>query len=126
MIPPAARAAIEAALTAAAADGCRVLFAVESGSRAWGFASADSDFDVRFVYARPRDWYLSIDLETRPDTVERMLPGDIDLSGWDVRKALGLFAKSNPPLLEWLDSPIVYADDGVFCNELKALLPAGE
>ena len=124
MIPPAARIAIESALAAVAADGCRVLFAVESGSRAWGFASADSDFDVRFVYARPRDWYLSIDLESQPDTVERMLPGDIDLSGWDVRKALGLFAKSNPPLLEWLDSPITYADDGVFRRELKALLPA--
>ncbi len=124
MIPPAARLAIESALAAVAADGVRVLFAVESGSRAWGFASADSDFDVRFVYARPRDWYLSIDLESQPDTVERMLPGDIDLAGWDVRKALGLFAKSNPPLVEWLDSPIVYADDGVFRAELKRLLPA--
>ena len=123
MIPPDARRAIDAALAHVAAEGCRVLFAVESGSRAWGFASADSDFDVRFVYARPRDWYLSIDLDTNPDTVERMLPGDIDLAGWDVRKALGLFAKSNPPLIEWLDSPIVYADDGVFRGELKRLLP---
>ena len=124
MIPPAARSAIASALAAVGAEGCRVLLAVESGSRAWGFASADSDFDVRFVYARPRDWYLSIDLESKADTVERLLPGDIDLAGWDVRKALGLFAKSNPPLLEWLDSPIVYADDGVFRGELKRLLPA--
>ena len=125
MIPSAARAAIDAALArVAAADGVRVLFAVESGSRAWGFASADSDYDVRFVFARPRDWYLSIDLEAKPDTLDRMLPGDIDLSGWDVRKALGLFSKSNPPLIEWLDSPIVYHDDGAFRPALRELLPA--
>lgn len=125
MIPPDARRGITAALDALTAiQGLRVLFAVESGSRAWGFASADSDFDVRFVYARPRDWYLSIDLEAKPDTVERVLPGAIDLGGWDARKALGLFAKSNPPLIEWLDSPIVYADDGRFRPRLKGLLPA--
>jgi hypothetical protein len=123
MIPPHARSAVLAALSAVQADGRRVLFAVESGSRAWGFASADSDFDVRFIYARPRDWYLSIDLERKPDTVEKMLPGDIDLAGWDVRKALGLFAKSNPPLIEWLDSPIVYHDDGSFRAALRGLLP---
>lgn len=125
MIPPDARRSIDAALAALiAVQGLRVLFAVESGSRAWGFASADSDFDVRFVYARPRDWYLSVDLESKPDTVERMLPGAIDLAGWDVRKALGLFAKSNPPLIEWLDSPVTYADDGRFRQRLRALLPA--
>jgi predicted nucleotidyltransferase len=124
MIPAPARLAIDAALAALEREhDLRVLFAVESGSRAWGFASADSDFDVRLVYARHRDWYLSIDLEHKADTVEVMLPGDIDLAGWDVRKALGLFAKSNPPLIEWLDSPVVYRDDGVFRNALRELLP---
>src|SRR6186997_1931414 len=102
----------------------RICLAVESGSRAWGFASTDSDYDVRFVYAHPRDWYLSIDLESRRDVIERPLTDEVDLAGWDVRKAMGLFAKSNPPLLEWLDSPIVYADDGRFAAALRGLLPA--
>jgi len=85
-----------------------VLYAVESGSRAWGFASTNSDWDVRFVYLRPPEWYLSI--QRRRDVIEQALPGDLDVSGWDLRKALGLFAKSNPPLLEWLRSPIVYRE----------------
>lgn len=90
--------------------GVRVLFAVESGSRAWGFASPNSDWDVRFIYAHPQDWYLSV--HERRDVIERMLPDDIDLSGWDLRKAMRLFYKSNPPLLEWLDSPHVYMEQG--------------
>lgn len=99
----------------------RVLYACESGSRAWGFASPDSDFDVRFVYVHRRDWYLSI-LDRR-DVIEQMLPGDLDLSGWDLRKALKLFRKSNPPLLEWLSSPIVYREDANFSSRLRGLLP---
>ncbi|HLK16418.1 MAG TPA: nucleotidyltransferase domain-containing protein [Fimbriimonadaceae bacterium] len=95
----------------------RVLFAAESGSRAWGFESPDSDWDVRFVYVHPRDWYLSI--ESRRDVIERMLPDDIDLAGWDLPKALGLFSKSNPALLEWLRSPIVYAEDPEFVRQLR-------
>lgn len=69
-------------------SGVRVLLAVESGSRAWGFASPDSDYDVRFLYAHPRDWYVSV-FEGR-DVIEQMLPGDLDVSGWDLRKALRL------------------------------------
>jgi predicted nucleotidyltransferase len=107
-----------------AAEGVRVLYAVESGSRAWGFASADSDYDVRLVYVRRPEWYLSIDLEQKRDVIERQCPGDIDLSGWDVRKALRLFARSNPPLVEWLDSPIVYRDEYHFADRLRRLLPA--
>ena len=87
-------------------EGVRVLFACESGSRAWGFASPDSDYDVRFVYAHPRDWYLSIG--DQRDVIERPIVDLYDVSGWDLRKALRLFRKSNPPLLEWLGSPIVY------------------
>jgi len=86
----------------------RVLYAVESGSRAWGFASKDSDWDVRFLYLRRPEWYLSI--RRRRDVLEYPLADGLDVSGWDLKKALGLFAKSNPPLLEWLRSPIVYRE----------------
>lgn len=99
----------------------RVLYAVESGSRAWGFASADSDWDVRFIYIHPRDWYLSI-LDKR-DVIEEMLPNDLDVSGWEIRKALRLFSKSNPPFMEWLHSPIVYAEDQEFMPRLRDLVP---
>ena len=104
-------------------DGVRILYAVESGSRAWGFPSADSDWDVRFVYVRPRDWYLSVNLDSRRDVIERPIVDHIDLSGWDIRKALRLFARSNPPFLEWLSSPIVYRDDLGFAAAVRALLP---
>ena len=85
-------------------------YACESGSRAWGFPSADSDYDVRFIYHHPRDWYLSIDLEDKPDVIERPINDELDISGWDLRKALQLLRKSNPPLLEWLSSPIIYIE----------------
>lgn len=102
--------------------GVRVLFAVESGSRAWGFESPDSDYDVRFLYAHPIEHYLSI--RERRDVIEAELPGDLDLAGWDLRKALGLLAKSNPSLHEWLRSPIVYAQDDVFMAEFRPLADA--
>jgi uncharacterized protein len=101
-----------------------ILFAVESGSRAWGFASADSDYDVRFVYLHRRDWYLSIDLEKRRDVIELPLHDLLDISGWDIRKALQLFRKSNPPLLEWLQCPIVYCEQFSFAKKIRDLLPA--
>jgi predicted nucleotidyltransferase len=96
-----------------------ILFACESGSRAWGFASQDSDYDVRFIYAHKPEWYLSID-QAR-DVIERQLPGDLDVSGWELRKALRLYRKSNPPLLEWLQSPIIYSYDADFVDRLKAV-----
>jgi len=99
----------------------RVLFAAESGSRAWGFASPDSDFDVRFIYVHRRDWYLGID-EPR-DVIEAMLPGDLDLSGWDLRKTLRLFLRCNAALNECLGSPIVYAERGDLASQLRDLLP---
>lgn len=102
-------------------EGVKVLYACESGSRAWGFPSRDSDYDVRFVYAHPEDWYLSIDLEHKRDVIERPINDHIDLSGWDLRKALGLYRKSNPPLLEWLNSLIVYREDYAVAAQLRRL-----
>lgn len=105
-----------------ASQDCSILFAVESGSRAWGFESTDSDYDVRFIYVRRSEWYLSVDLDLRRDVIERPISDLLDISGWDIRKALRLFAKSNPPLLEWLSSPIVYLSRHEFSNALRALL----
>lgn len=98
----------------------RVLLAVESGSRAWGFASPDSDYDIRFLYVHPDDWYVSV-FEPR-DVIEALRPGDLDFSGWDLRKALRLFFKCNIALNEWLGSPVVYLDCGLR-EPLGALLP---
>eukprot|EP01031_Cornospumella_fuschlensis_P048321 gene48321-59178_t len=86
-----------------------VLYACESGSRAWGFASSDSEYDVRFVYVEQPDWYLQV-REPR-DVIERPLDDELDVSGWELRKALRLLRNSNPTLLEWLDSPLVYRQD---------------
>jgi len=101
--------AIETELTAIERDeGVRILFAVESGSRAWGFPSADSDYDVRFVYARPAEGYLSV-FEDR-DVIERPITGLLDVNGWDLKKALALLRKSNPALMEWVVSPMIYRE----------------
>lgn len=98
----------------------RILYACESGSRAWGFASPDSDYDVRFVYVHKVDDYLSID--DMRDVIEVPINGLLDINGWDLRKALRLFRKANAPLFEWLQSPIVYAADPTFVMEMKALM----
>ena len=98
-----------------------ILFACESGSRAWGFASPDSDYDVRFIYAQPLDNYLSI--RERKDTIELPVNQELDVNGWDIRKALQLFLKSNAPLYEWLQSPIVYQEKSNFSRELRELMP---
>ncbi|MER2527236.1 MAG: nucleotidyltransferase domain-containing protein [Candidatus Competibacter denitrificans] len=102
-------------------ESVRILFACESGSRAWGFASPDSDYDVRFLYAHPRDWYLSIHVERRRDVIERPIVDLLDINGWDLRKALQLMLKSNPPLFEWLHSPIVYREQLGFHQAMLAL-----
>lgn len=103
---------VNALETEAERHDCRILFAVESGSRAWGFVSPDSDYDVRAVYVKRLDWYLGLE-EAKADTWEAMLPGDIDLSAWDLRKALRQMLKCNCSLLEWIGSPIVYVDAGI-------------
>jgi len=113
-IRPDVRAHIASKLAAVATEhNVRILYAAESGSRAWGFASPDSDYDVRFIYAHTVDWYLR--LADGRDVIEKGIDERlIDLNGWDVRKALRLLLKSNPVLYEWLVSPINYADDGTF------------
>lgn len=108
---------------AEAEHGVRILLAVESGSRAWGFASPNSDYDVRFIYAREPRWYQAVDLEERRDVIEYPIVDDIDLNGWDVRKALRLFWKSNPAFVEWVQSPIRYIERGEFGAGARALLP---
>jgi len=97
----------------------RILYACESGSRAWGFASPDSDYDVRFIYSRRADDYLSI--SERRDVIELPVNEVLDIGGWDIRKALQLFLKSNAPLYEWLQSPIVYAAGSSLKDEMLSL-----
>jgi uncharacterized protein len=98
----------------------KILYACESGSRAWGFASPDSDYDVRFIYAHRMDYYFSID--DQRDVIELPINDVLDINGWELRKALRLFRKSNGPLYEWLQSPIIYAEDPTFVREMKALM----
>lgn len=100
-------------------ENVRILYACESGSRAWGFPSKDSDYDVRFLYVRPVEWYLSV--FDRRDVIERPISDMLDISGWDLRKALRLLRKSNPPLLEWLRSPIRYAEFSDAADRLREL-----
>jgi predicted nucleotidyltransferase len=99
----------------------RILFAYESGSRGWGFESQDSDYDVRFIYAHRLEWYLSI--ESHRDVVEMPISGLLDVNGWELRKSLRLLRKSNPALLEWLSSPIVYREHAPIMRDYRALLP---
>lgn len=97
-----------------------ILYACESGSRAWGFASKDSDHDIRFIYIRPQNWYLQ--LEKYRDVLELGVDKDLlDISGWDLDKTLRLMKKSNPSLSEWLISLTVYINKGDFLNEIKQL-----
>lgn len=104
-------------------EDVQIFYACESGSRAWGFPSTDSDYDVRFLYIRSRDWYLSVDVEKKRDVIEVPITDELDVSGWDIRKALMLLKKSNPPLLEWLNSPIIYRQNFGITDRLRELLP---
>lgn len=119
-----ARAEIMRRLGAAAEEhDVDIVYAVESGSRAWGFASPDSDYDVRFLYVRKPSWYLSFDVEKRRDVIEYPIVDDYDCGGWDARKALYLFTRTNGALFEWLNSPIVYIEKGTFARSLRELAP---
>lgn len=97
------------------------ILCVRIGQPGGGFPSADSDYDVRFLYLRPSDWYLSIDVEEKRDVIERPISDALDISGWDLRKALKLLRKSNPPLLEWLNSPIVYKEEPARDNHSQSI-----
>lgn len=96
----------------------KILLAVESGSRAWGFASPDSDYDVRFIYVHPKDEYLRVDSMT--DVLEWHLDDVLDINGWDLKKALLAFAKGNPNIMEWANSGIVYRDSDIW-NQIKGM-----
>ena len=97
----------------------RILLAVESGSRARGLNSNESDWDLRFVYVNKLDWYLRVN-EDR-DVIEEMYDDNVDLVGWELRKTLRLFQKSNPSLMEWLHSPVIYRADKDFLSRMRAL-----
>jgi uncharacterized protein len=101
----------------------KVLFACESGSRGWGFASPDSDYDVRFIYVNRLSWYLSV--EAGRDVIELPISGDLDINGWDLRKTLQLLRQSNPTLLEWLRSPVLYLEESDAVTRLRSLAQTG-
>ncbi|MBR3898847.1 MAG: nucleotidyltransferase domain-containing protein [Elusimicrobiaceae bacterium] len=97
----------------------KIFYAVESGSRAWGFASQDSDYDVRFLYYHPPEWYFAI--EKQKDNISQMDENHLlDFAGWDLKKTLKLLLKGNMSLYEWLHSPIVYKQTDVW-KDLQAL-----
>ncbi len=100
-------------------ENVRILLAAESGSRAWGFASPDSDYDVRFIYVRPRNDYLR--LEKVRDVIELPIEGDLDINGWDLSKTLRLLHAANPTLFEWFSSPIVYRETA-FASEFRSIM----
>lgn len=100
-------------------EECRILLAVESGSRAWGFASPDSDYDVRFVYVRPEKAYLRLD-RTR-DVIEVPINDELDINGWDIDKTLRLLHKSNPTVFEWFSSPIIY-QTSAFADQFRPIM----
>lgn len=104
------------------ANHVKIVYACESGSRAWGFPSANSDYDVRFIYIRPLEWYLSID--EKRDVIEYPIVDLLDISGWDLKKALRLLRKTNPPLLEWLGSPVIYVEHQALVEKLRQFAQA--
>ncbi|MBN1316088.1 MAG: nucleotidyltransferase domain-containing protein [Anaerolineales bacterium] len=102
------------------AEKIKILYACESGSRAWGFPSKNSDYDIRFLYINPVEWYLSIG--KKRDVIEYPIADSLDISGWDLKKALLLLRKSNPPLIEWLGSPIIYLEETSIAGKMRNLI----
>ena len=100
--------------------GVRIICAIESGSRCWGFPSPDSDFDVRFVYAHAPEWYIQLSPER--DVIELPVNEVLDISGWDVRKAMNLANGGNSVIQEWLISPLVYREDEVLAPALREMV----
>lgn len=102
--------------------GVHMPWAIESGSRAWGFPSPDSDYDARFFYVRPAEQALTV--WPRRDVIERPIVGDLDVNGWDLAKALRLILKGNAVVIEWLNSPIIYGGEVWFRDQLLAFAQA--
>lgn len=97
----------------------KILYACEAGSRAYGFATESSDYDIRFIYVAPLKNYLS--LLKKEDTITQQ--GDMyDIQGWDLKKALLLAGKSNPSFFEWMLSPIVYKELDPAMHRLKSTI----
>jgi len=96
----------------------KILLAAESGSRAWGFPSPDSDYDVRIIYMHRLNWYLSI--TDKKDNMDYFIGKELDINGWDIRKVLRLLRKSNASTFEWNQSPIIYQSVGGFQEELMS------
>ena len=120
-IKPGPRAEIERRLEQIRREeGITYLLAIESGSRAWGFPSPNSDYDVRFVYHRTAREYLS--LQPKRDVIERPIVDDFDVNGWDISKTLGLLLNHNAVVSEWLDSPIRYLAEAPVVAQLRALV----
>lgn len=118
-VAPSVRATIDSQLSILeTVHGVRILYACESGSRGWGFASPDSDYDVRFLYVHPLSWYLQV--TPQRDVIEVPISGDLDINGWELRKALTLLKKGNATIIEWLNSPIVYRADPIFLSALQS------
>ena len=113
-------ASVRARLETVRADRTRILFAIESGSRAWGFPSPDSDYDCRFVYVRPPNQHFV--LEQARDVIEFPIEGDLDVGGWDLRKALLLALGGNAVVVEWANSRIAYEEVDGFRPKLLELL----
>ena len=99
-----------------------ILQAIESGSRAWGFPSPDSDYDVRFIYAHSKDWYIQ--LNEQRDVIELPISDELDIAGWDLRKALNLANKGNAVVQEWMISPDVYRQSGRYTKLHELIRPA--
>lgn len=97
----------------------KILYACESGSRGWGFPSPDSDYDVRFIYMQPYTNYLRV--SEPKDSLDFAINEELDINGWDLRKALRLTGKSNTTVFEWLQSPVVYREDAAFRGGLWKL-----
>lgn len=127
-IPPGSAASTVADIDALLAQVCRdedvaIPLAIESGSRAWGFPSPDSDYDCRFIFVRRTHAYLTP--WPQRDVIETPLVGDVDVNGWDLGKALKLMLKGNAVVLEWLRSPFIYTADAAFRDGLLMLANEG-
>lgn len=117
-VDPGIQADIKAKLRGIEAEyKVRVLYACESGSRGWGFASPDSDYDVRFIYVHPLPWYLQVSAQR--DVIEVPISDALDINGWELRKALGLLKNGNATLTEWLGSPVVYHANEPFLRAMR-------